>query len=154
MGLALTIGTIVEIPVLFFVGRFIKRFKAYALLIFSLAMTGLRFLLFAVAPTPTFVLFVQLLNGVNYPLLTVAGVTYADEHAPKGFRATAQGVFNAATGGIGAAVGGFAGGLLFESMGAKGMYLVLFIFVALVLVFVSLVHRALPPEPESVPLLQ
>jgi PPP family 3-phenylpropionic acid transporter len=152
--LALTIGTIVEIPVLFFVSRFIKRFKAYTLLIFSLAMTGLRFLLFAVAPTPTFVLFVQLLNGVNYPLLTVAGVTYADEQAPKGFRATAQGVFNAATGGIGAAVGGFAGGLLFESMGAKGMYLVLFIFVALVLGFVSLVRRALPPEPESVPLPQ
>ncbi|MGD8819831.1 MAG: MFS transporter, partial [Anaerolineae bacterium] len=111
-----------------------------------------RFLLLAVAPTPTFVLFVQLLNGFNYPLLTAAGVTYADEQAPIGFRATAQGLFNAALGGIGGAVGGFAGGVLFESLGAKEMYLVLFIFVALVLVVVSLVHRALPAEPESVPL--
>jgi PPP family 3-phenylpropionic acid transporter len=153
MGLALTIGTIAEIPVLFFAGRFIKRYRAYALLIFSIAATGLRCLLLAVAPDPIFVLFVQLLNGFNYPLLTVAGVTYADEQAPKGYRATAQGVFNAATGGIGTAVGGFAGGLLFESMGAKGMYLVFCVFVALVLVFVSLVRRALPPEPESVPLL-
>lgn len=152
MGLALTIGTIAEIPVLFFVSRFIKRFKAYALVIFSIAMTGLRFLLLAVAPNPTFVLFVQLLNGFNYPLLTVAGVTYADAHAPKGFRATAQGLFNASMGGIGSAVGGFAGGLLFESMGAKGMYLIACIFVALVLVFVSLVRRTLPPEQESVPL--
>jgi MFS family permease len=98
------------------------------------------------------VLFVQLLNGFNYPLLYVAGVTYADEHAPKGFRATAQGLFNASMGGIGAAVGGFAGGLLFESMGAKGMYLFFCVFVALVLVFVSLVRRALPPEQERVPL--
>jgi PPP family 3-phenylpropionic acid transporter len=152
MGVALTIGTIAEIPVLFFFNHFIKRFKAYALIIFSLAMTGLRFLLLAVAPTPTFVLFVQLLNGFNYPLLTAAGVTYADEQAPIGFRATAQGLFNAALGGIGGAVGGFAGGVLFESLGAKEMYLVLFIFVALVLVVVSLVHRALPAEPESVPL--
>jgi PPP family 3-phenylpropionic acid transporter len=152
MGLALTIGTIAEIPVLFFVSRFIKRFRAYALLIFSIAATGLRLLLLAVAPNPTFVLFVQLLNGFNYPLLTVAGVTYADERAPKGYHATAQGLFNAATGGIGAAVGGFAGGLLFESMGAKGMYLVFCIFLALVLVFASLVRRALPPELESVPL--
>jgi MFS family permease len=98
------------------------------------------------------VLFVQLLNGFNYPLLNVAGVTYADEHAPEGFRATAQGLFNASMGGIGSAVGGFAGGLLFESMGAKGMYLVLCIFVAFVLGFVSLVRRTLPPEQESVSL--
>jgi len=153
MGLALTIGTIAEIPVLLFVGRFLKRFRAYALAIFSLAMTGLRCLLLSVAPNPLFVLFVQLLNGFNYPLLTVAGVTYADEHAPKGFRATAQGLFNAVVGGIGAAVGGFAGGLLFESMGAKGMYFVFCLFVALVLVFVSLVRRTLPREQESVPLL-
>jgi PPP family 3-phenylpropionic acid transporter len=153
MGLALTIGTVGEIPVLFFVSRFIKRFKAYALLIFSIAATGLRLLLLAVAPDPIFVLFVQLLNGLNYPLLTVAGVTYADERAPKGYRATAQGLFGAAAGGVGSAAGGFAGGLLFERMGAKGMYLVFCVFVALVLVFVSLVRRALPPEPESVPLL-
>jgi PPP family 3-phenylpropionic acid transporter len=146
MGLALTIGTIAEIPVLFFAGRFIKRFKAYALVIFSIAMTGLRFLLLALAVNPSSVLFVQLLNGFNYPLLYVAGVTYADEHAPKGFRATAQGLFNAAMGGIGSAVGGFAGGVLFERMGAKGMYLSFCVFVALVLVFVSIVRRALPPE--------
>jgi PPP family 3-phenylpropionic acid transporter len=152
MGLALTIGTIAEIPVLFFVGGFIKRFKAYALVIFSIAMTGLRFLLLALAANPSFVLFVQLLNGFNYPLLYVAGVTYADEHAPTGFRATAQGLFNASMGGIGAAVGGFAGGLLFESMGAKGMYLFLCVFVALMLVFVSLVRRTLPPEGERMPL--
>jgi PPP family 3-phenylpropionic acid transporter len=152
MGLALTIGTLAEIPVLFFANRFIKRLKAYALLIFSIAMTGLRFLLLAVAPNPIFVLLIQLLNGFNFPLLYVAGVTYADEQAPQGFRATAQGLFNASMGGIGGAVGGFAGGLLFESVGAKGMYLFFCVFVAFVLVLVSLVRRTLPPEQKRVPL--
>jgi MFS transporter, PPP family, 3-phenylpropionic acid transporter len=150
MGLALTIGTIVEMPVLFFVNRFIKRFRAYPLLIFSLATTGLRFLLLGIAPNPTFVLFVQLLNGFNYPLLTVAAVTYADAQAPEGYRATAQGLFNAATGGIGAAVGGFIGGLAIERLGAKGMYLVFFGFIILVLVVVSLIRHTLPPEKEDV----
>jgi len=151
MGLALTIGTIVEIPVLFFANRLLKRFGAFALLIFSLAMTGLRFLLLVVAPDPLFVLFIQLLNGFNYPLLIVAGVTYADEHAPQGFHATAQGLFNAATGGIGAAVGGFVGGLLFEGIGARGMYLFFCSFVVLILVFVILVQRMLPPEKDGIP---
>ena len=119
MGLALTIGTISEIPILIFVNRFIKRYKAYALLIFSIAMTGLRFLLLSIAPNPTFVLFVQLLNGFNFPLLTVAAVTYADELALPGFRATAQGLYNAASGGLGSAVGGFVGGVDIENV-SKG----------------------------------
>ncbi len=154
MGLALMIGTIVEVPILFFAGRFIRKYSAYTLLMFSLVMTSLRFLLLAIAPTPILVLFVQLLNGFNYPLLMVAGVTYADNHAPQGFRATAQGLFNASMGGVGAAIGGFMGGILFERLGAKGMYLSFSVFVIAVLLVVNLVRRILPPETESLPLAQ
>jgi uncharacterized membrane protein YfcA len=52
---------------------------------------------------------------------------------------------------IGSAIGGFAGGLLFESLGAKGMYLAFCIFVSIVLVAVSLIHRSLPLEEEKIP---
>lgn len=150
MGVALTIGTIAEVPVLFFVSHFIKRFEAYPLVLFAIAMTSLRLLLLAVVVDPAVVLFVQLLNGFNYPLLIVASVTYADHHAPKGLRATAQGLFNAAAGGIGSATGGFAGGLLIERIGAKGMYLMISAFLVLVLIFVSLVRRLYLPELEPV----
>ena len=146
MGIALTVGTLIEIPVLFFANRFIGRFKAYHLLVFSLAMTGLRFLLMAIAPNPTFVLFIQLINGLNYPLLTVAGVAFADEHAPEGFRASAQGLFYVAYSGIGAAIGGFAGGLVFETLGPKGMYQVFCIFIFVVIVLVSVIYRLIKPE--------
>ena len=87
----------------------------------------------------------QLLNGCNFPLLSVAGTTYADACAPKGFRATEQGLFNAALTGLGSAVGG----LIFEWLGARGMYLVFGIFIALVLILVSLVRRMLPPETDE-----
>jgi len=146
MGLALTFGTLTEIPVLFFINRFIKRFSAYAVLIFSLVMTVVRFSLLAIAPSATIVLLIQLLNGFNYPILSVAGVTYADEQAPPEFRATAQGLFQITITGIGSAIGGFIGGILFEGIGAKGMYLSFAIFVAIVLVVVSIVRQFLPPE--------
>ena len=146
MGFALTIGTVAEIPVLFFVGYFIKRFKAYSVLIFSTIMISLRFLLFFLAVTPTFVLFIQLMHGITHPLLAVAGATYADERAPAGFKATAHGLFNTAMGGIGAAVGGFAGGILFEQLGAKGMYLVFSLIVVVILAIVAVIKRVLPTE--------
>ncbi|GEM_PF-809181 len=146
MGLALTVGTIVEIPVLFFVSSFIKKFNTYAIVVFSIVMTGVRFFLLAIVNDPTLVLLVQLLNGFNHPLLTVAGAIYADEQAPQGYRATAQGIFNVAVSGVGAAIGGFAGGLLFDSVGPKQMYLMLGIFVMGVVMFVSVVRFILPAE--------
>lgn len=149
MGLALTIGTIAEIPVLFFVSRFIKRFNSYAVLIFSTVMTSLRFLLLVIAANPSFVMGVQLLHGFTHPLLSVVGVTYADEQAPVGFKATAQGLFNAAIGGIGVAFGGFFGGLVFERMGGRGVYLAFCVFVLLILGSVTLIHYILPDKRES-----
>ncbi len=108
---------------------------------------GLYLFIFAGVATyrPYMVLYYQ-------PLLTVAGVIYADEQAPRGFRTTAQGLFNVSYGAIGAAVGGFAGGLLFESLGAKGMYLVFSLFVTVVLVLVSVVRRSLPITTGNLPL--
>lgn len=152
MGLALTIGTIAEIPVLFFVSRFIKRFNTYAVLIFSTVMTSFRFLLLVIAPNPAFVLGVQVLHGFTHPLLSVAGVTYADEVAPAGFKATAQGLFNATLGGVGAAFGGFVGGLIFDRTGGRGVYLAFCLFILLILGLVSLLTRILPSrrEPKSI----
>ena len=145
MGLALTIGTLAEIPVMFFVNRMIVRFKSYGLLVFALVFSGARLLLFAVSTTPVFVIFVQILNGFTFPIMWVAGVSYADEHAPDGFRTTAQGLFSAMVSGIGAATGGFVGGLLLARIGGQGVFLVFGVAVFVILVLITLIRSKLPP---------
>jgi PPP family 3-phenylpropionic acid transporter len=139
MGLALTVGTISEIPIVFFSNRLVKRLGSYRLLILSMVLTSLRMFLFAVSTSPSFTLIVQLLNGITFPTMWVAGVSYADENAPEGFRTTAQGLFNAMVFGIGMAAGGLVGGPLLESAGGRNLY---FFFGAAILVTVTCVEVA------------
>ena len=151
MGLALMIGTAVEIPVLFWGNRFLKLFNSYRLLMLAMVLTGVRFLLFAVSGTPNVVLFVQLLNGLNFPIMWVAGVSYADENAPVGMSTTAQGFFSAMVMGFGNAVGGFMGGLLLERVGGRGLYLIYGVIVLVTVAVVTLINRRLPAEQKTLP---
>ncbi len=146
MGISLTVGTISEIPILFFANRLLRRLRPYGLLLLSLAATGLRMLLYAACGTPGWVLIIQLLNGLTFPATWVAGVSYADENAPPGMSTTAQGLFGAAVFGVGSTVGGFVCGPLLESIGGRGLYLVFGSAVLVTTGAVALVQRRLAGE--------
>lgn len=146
MGLALTVGTITEIPILFFANRLLKRLGSYGLLLLSMAVTGLRMLLFAACRTPGWILPIQLLNGLVFPATWVAAVAYADENAPPGMGTTVQGLLSAVVGGVGSAVGGFIGGPLLASIGGRGLYLVFGSAVLVTTGAVALVQRRMRGE--------
>jgi PPP family 3-phenylpropionic acid transporter len=145
MGLALTLGTICEVPVMFFGHWLLGMFKPYRLFILSLVITGARLVLFSFAGNPTQALFIQALSGLTFPAMWLAGVAYVDENAPAGMSATAQGIFGAVVFGVGTALGGFVGGGILESLGARSMCLIFgsitLVIVALVLLSGSLLSR-------------
>jgi PPP family 3-phenylpropionic acid transporter len=123
MGIALTIATLSELPVLFFANHLLKRFKARGLLLLGLIITGVRLILYGALNFQSGILIFQLLNGMTYPMVWVAGVSYANEIAPEGMKATAQGLLGAMVFGFGAAAGGVLGGIMLKSIGGQAMFL-------------------------------
>jgi PPP family 3-phenylpropionic acid transporter len=138
MGFMLTIGTLGEMPIMFFGNHFIRYLKPFRMLFLAACLTGLRLVLFALSNTVSLVLVLQLLNGLTIPALWIAGVAYANEKSPAGQGATAQGHLSAMVFGFGPAVGGFFAGPLLESIGGHGLFLVYGSVVLAVLVFVLL----------------
>lgn len=147
MGVSMTLSTISELPVLLFSNRLLKRLKPHGLLVLGMGMTALRLLLFAVASTATEVLVFQLINGLTFGAVWVAGVSYAEQSAPPGLSASAQGLFSAVVFGIGAAIGGFAGSLLLEALGGRLMFLVAGVFVLLSMGVLLLLERRCSKTP-------
>ena len=140
-GLALTISTVSEIPIMFFANRILRRLGSRGLLLLSILVTGGRLILYAVFTSPAGILIFQLINGFTFPAFWIAAVAYANEHAPSGMEASAQGLFGAAVMGVGAALGGLIGGLLIGSIGGRGMYLLFGTFTLIALGAITLVER-------------
>lgn len=122
MGVALTVATVSELPVMFFSVRLLQRWEAPRLLALALVAFVVRALALSWVPDPRLVLPIQLLHGPTFGLLWIAGVSYASEIAPAGLGATAQGVFGSVMFGLAAAAGGFFGGLLYDTIGLALMF--------------------------------
>jgi len=106
--------------------------------------TMARLFLYAIFDSAVGILAFQLINGLTFSALWVAGVSYANENAPVGLSATAQGVFGAMLTGFGAAVGGFLSALLFEKVGGAQMYSFFGLLIFVTLVVYIFLERRLP----------
>ncbi|MBX3057924.1 MAG: MFS transporter [Anaerolineae bacterium] len=122
MGLSLTLATVSEIPVFLYSRRLLARWGAPFVLMLSMVGTVIRAFAYAWMTAPWQVLPISLLHGPTFAAMWVAGVAYADENAPPGLGATAQGLFSSAVFGLGAALGAFTGGYLYDAYGAVAAF--------------------------------
>jgi PPP family 3-phenylpropionic acid transporter len=122
MGLSLTVATLSEVVVMYYAGAVMRRISALGMLLLSLYLYGLRALSYAWMPVAWLVLPIQLFHGLTFSASWVAGVAIADELAPHGLGATAQGLFSGVAMGLGSAAGAFLGGVLYQALGPALMF--------------------------------
>jgi MFS transporter, PPP family, 3-phenylpropionic acid transporter len=143
MGLAITISTVVEVPALYFANHFIKRLGSRGLLTLGLVGVAVRCMLYGLVSVTWAALLIQLLQFVTFPILWVAGVSYADENSPAGMGATAQSIFGAAFQGFGSAAGGFLGGVMLQYFGVQRMFLMFGILIMAAALIYGVAQRTL-----------
>jgi PPP family 3-phenylpropionic acid transporter len=122
MGLALACATLSEIPVLFFSSWMVRRWGARGVLIISLAAYVLRALGYSAATQPWQAVALQLFHGLSFSAMWVAGVSYANQIAPQGLKATALGLFSSTVMGLGGFAGAMLGGVLLDQFGGAGIF--------------------------------
>ena len=144
LGYALGVATISELPMLFFADRLLLKLKPHGMLILSMVATTARLFLYAIFVTPAGILAFQLINGITFASLWVAGVSYVNEIAPPGLSATAQGIFGATVFGFGSAAGGFLGAILLERFGGARMYAVFGALMLFALIAYLVLEKRLP----------
>ena len=122
LGLSLTAATLSEIPVLYFSQHLLRRWTARQLMSAAMLFYAIRALAYSFIKIPWLALPVQFLHGPTFSLMWLSGVSYADEIAPTGLKATAQGLFSGVMLGIGSATGAILGGLLYDHIGIVNMF--------------------------------
>jgi PPP family 3-phenylpropionic acid transporter len=122
LGLTLTAATLSELPILYFSERLLRRWNVRQLMKVAMLIFAIRAFAYSLIKTPWLALPIQLLHGPTFSLMWFSGVSFADEIAPAGLGATAQGLFSGVMLGIGSAAGAFLGGLLYDYIGIVNMF--------------------------------
>ena len=133
LGVTITVSTIFEVPVMIYSSTLLRRFGNRGLMFIALGTTALRSFLYSIIGGPGWVIGLQVLHGLTYPALWLAGVNFAADHAPPGFKASTQALFGAVQGALGGAAGNMLSGYLIDRSGVQGMYatISLLLFVSL-----------------------
>lgn len=114
VGFGLSFQGLCEIPLFFFSGRIIFKLNLKNTLLLTVVAAALRMLLYSVVKNPQAAIAIELLHGFSWSLFWVACVEYTNLLVKKEWRATGQSLLYAAYFGVGAIVGNFWTGYLYD----------------------------------------
>jgi PPP family 3-phenylpropionic acid transporter len=122
IGLAYTIASLSELPVMALSPLIIRRWGSRPLLMVAGLLYALRMGLYIVAPGVGWALATQALHGLCFGALWTAGVVEAQRLAPRGLEATAQSLFGMAVFGVASALASAVGGQVYRDFGAAILF--------------------------------
>ncbi len=145
VGLMLAIGIIAEIIVFIFAGRLFKHFKLKTLLVFSLAISVLRwFMVASVGDVAWLLALSQLMHAFSFGLYHSASMQFIQLHFNHNQQSRGQAVYIGGVYGVGGAIGAYITGLVWldGSGGQQAFYIAAFSALAGTLLAILMPEKA------------
>ncbi|MEX2232180.1 MAG: MFS transporter [Cyclobacteriaceae bacterium] len=115
VGFGISFQGLCELPFFYFSARIIARLGIKTTLLVTFFATALRLFLYSVVSDPKGAVFIEVLHGVSWSLFWVVCVESTNSLVQENWRATGQSLLYAAYFGIGAIVGNFWTGYLYDA---------------------------------------
>jgi len=114
IGYAFAVQALCELPFFFYGKRILNRFGARKVMVFAMAVTMLRMLLYGITSNPGLAIVIGTMHGVTIGLFLVSVVQQIHEYIPPAWRATGQSFIYIFYFGVGTALGYVLSGELAE----------------------------------------
>jgi MFS family permease len=124
IGLASTIGALVELPAMWWIDRLGRRYSSGRLLRMSFLLYIVTALSVVIAPTIPVILFSHVIDGVAYSFFAVASVLFIAEVAPNRQVTTMMAIFTVTLPAIVRMISGPVDGWVFDARGAYALYVI------------------------------
>jgi len=128
VGSTIALQALIEMPMMAAVPFLLKHFSMRRIIFVGAMVLPIRWFLYIFIENPNWVLPTQILHSVAVVGFMVIGVSFIDKHISPKWRATGQGLYNAATSGIGAAIGAGLAGVIFDRYEIRAVWLLNLIF--------------------------
>lgn len=149
LGVIYFISAMSELPFLLFADKLIRRLRLQGMLIFSMAVVGLRFLLLFAIRTPLAMYPIALLHGMTYIIFAFSLAVYVNKTIRPELRASGQTLLGVVTA-VGRLLGSLIGGFVVQGFGIHSTMFLTFAFCFVVLaVFAPLITAAAKKAPTS-----
>ncbi|WAC15019.1 MFS transporter [Dyadobacter pollutisoli] len=149
VGVGLSLQGLFEIPFFFYSVSILKRLGIKWTLLVCIGASALRMLLYSIVDVPEWAIGIDVLHGLSWSLFWVVCVEYTNLLVKAELRATGQSLLYAAYFGIGAVLGNFWTGYLYEAhLRVSSIFFINAIVVALVCVFAAIFIKEPSPDLE------
>ena len=126
IGLFISLGVLAEIVAFIYMGTLIKRFSLNYLLVFSLAITALRWFLMPVVADSILLLGInQIGHAASFAIYHSASMKFISSHFTKNQQSRGQAIYLGGVYGVGGAIGAYLTGILWlEGEGATNAFVI------------------------------